>query len=42
MTGSMKAYSAPQLESLSLRETRDIDINIGAGVHIGINLPLGS
>lgn len=40
MTGSVKAYSAPQLETLSLRATRDIDINIGAGIHIG--LPLGS
>lgn len=36
MTGSEKAYSAPRLEALSLRETRDIDINIGAGVNIHI------
>lgn len=43
MTGSVKVYSAPQLESLSLRATRDIDINIGLGVGIHIGLPpLGS
>lgn len=29
MTGSDKAYSAPKLESLSLRATSDIDIGIG-------------
>jgi hypothetical protein len=28
MTGSDKAYSAPRLETLGLRETRDIDISI--------------
>jgi hypothetical protein len=39
MTGSEKAYSAPRLETLSLRETRDIDVNIGASVHI--HLPTG-
>ncbi len=32
MTGSEKVYSAPQLESLSLRATSDIDI--GLGIHI--------
>ena len=40
MTGSDKAYSAPHLEVLSLRETRDIDINIGAG--ISITIPTGA
>ena len=40
MTGSDKAYSAPRLEVLSLRETRDIDINIGAG--ISITIPTGA
>jgi hypothetical protein len=38
MTGSMKAYSAPRLEALSLRSTRDIDIHIGADVHIHLGL----
>jgi hypothetical protein len=28
MTGSDKAYSAPRLETLSLGETRDIDISV--------------
>lgn len=43
MTGSSKAYSAPRLETLSLRETRDIDINVGAILHINLGLPgLGS
>ena len=42
MTGFVKVYSAPQLETLSLRATRDIDINIGAGVNIHLELPLGS
>ncbi len=32
MTGSDKVYSAPQLESLSLRSTSDIDL--GIGIHI--------
>ena len=32
MTGSEKAYSAPKLESLSLRATSDIDL--GLGIHI--------
>jgi hypothetical protein len=42
MTGSDKAYSAPRLESLSLRSTRDIDLHLGAlgtvtvDVHIGL------
>lgn len=30
MNASNKVYSAPKLESLSLRETRDIDVNAGA------------
>jgi hypothetical protein len=39
MTGSDKAYSAPRLEALSLRSTRDIiDINIGGAVHVEIGL----
>ncbi len=43
MTGSAKAYSAPRLETLSLRETRDIDINLGAVLHLHLALPgLGS
>lgn len=40
MTGSAKAYSAPRLEVLSLRETRDIDLNLGA--NINIHIPLGA
>lgn len=36
MTGSEKAYSAPRLESLNMRETRNIDINIGAAIHVSI------
>ena len=40
MTGSAKAYSAPRLEVLSLRETRDIDINIG--VMGTIHIPTGA
>lgn len=32
MTGSDKAYSAPKLESLSLRATSDIDIGIGISI----------
>ena len=39
MTGSEKAYSAPKLESLSLRATSDIDL--GLGIHIPFP-PLGS
>ena len=44
MTGSDKAYSAPRLESLSLRETRDIDIHLGgpAGSHVDVSIGLGS
>lgn len=43
MTGSDKAYSAPRLETLSLRATRDIDINVGAVLHVQLGLPgLGS
>ncbi|MGO4255211.1 hypothetical protein [Marmoricola sp. RAF53] len=38
MIGSAKAYSAPRLETLSLRETRGLDINIGGAVHVGIDL----
>ena len=40
MTGSDKAYSAPRLEVLNLRETRDIDLNIGA--MLNIHIPLGA
>jgi len=40
MTGSNKAYSAPHLEALSLRSTRDIIIDIGAAVHIDIGFGL--
>jgi hypothetical protein len=42
MTGSDKAYSAPRLETLSLRETQDIDIHLGllglgtVDVHLGL------
>jgi hypothetical protein len=42
MTGSYKAYSAPRLEALSLRETRDIDISVildpiaSVEVHLGL------
>ena len=36
MTGSENANSAPRLEVLSLRETRDIDINLGANINIHI------
>jgi hypothetical protein len=41
MTVSDKAYSAPQLESLSLRSTRDIDLHLDLGVgtvdvHVGL------
>lgn len=42
MTGSHKAYSAPRLETLSLRSTRDIDVHLGLGglgnvdIHIGL------
>jgi hypothetical protein len=32
MTGSDKVYSAPRLETLSLRATRDINL----GVHLGL------
>lgn len=39
MTGSDKAYSAPKLETLSLRATSDIDL--GLGIHIPFP-PLGS
>jgi hypothetical protein len=39
MTGSDKAYSAPKLESLGLRDTSDIDL--GLGIHIPFP-PLGS
>jgi hypothetical protein len=44
MTGSDKVYSAPRLESLSLRSTRDIDIHIGgpSGSHVDISIGLGS
>jgi hypothetical protein len=36
MTGSDKAYSAPRLEALSLRSTRDIDLGVGVHIHIGL------
>lgn len=36
MTGSEKAYSAPRLESLSLRDTRDITIDFGLNGSITI------
>jgi hypothetical protein len=39
MTGSEKAYSAPKLESLSLRATSDIDIGIGISIPFP---PIGS
>jgi len=32
MIGSDKAYSAPRLETLSLRATRDINL----GIHLGL------
>jgi hypothetical protein len=43
MTGSDKAYSAPRLETLSLRSTRDINIDVHTGlvnvdIHIGGSL----
>ena len=42
MTGSDKAYSAPRLESLSLRSTRDIDVHLGViGVHVDLHVGLG-
>jgi hypothetical protein len=42
MTGSDKAYSAPHLESLSLRSTRDIDVHLGViGVHVDLHVGLG-
>lgn len=39
MTGSEKAYSAPKLETLSLRATSDIDLGIGVSIPFP---PLGS
>jgi hypothetical protein len=42
MTGSDKAYSAPRLETLSLRATRDIDLHLGLGIGtVDIHLGLG-
>jgi hypothetical protein len=42
MTVSDKAYSAPRLESLSLRSTRDIDIHLGViGVGVDVHVGLG-
>ena len=42
MTGSTKAYSAPRLESLSLRSTRDIDIHLDLGpVDVDLHVGLG-
>lgn len=43
MTGSDKVYSAPKLESLSLRSTQDITIDFGLMGSITIpTLGLGS
>jgi len=44
MTGSNKSYTAPRLESLSLRETRDININVNgpSGSHVDVSAGLGS
>jgi len=42
MTGSAKAYSAPRLESLSLRATRDIDLHLGlGGATVDVHIPTG-
>lgn len=42
MIGSDKAYSAPRLETLSLRATRDIDIHLGLGIGtVDVHLGLG-
>jgi hypothetical protein len=42
MTGPDKAYSAPRLESLSLRSTRDIDIHLGlGGINVDVHLGIG-
>jgi hypothetical protein len=42
MTGSDKAYSAPRLETLSLRSTRDIDLHLGlGGIHVDLGIGLG-
>lgn len=42
MTVSDKAYSAPRLEALSLRSTRDInlDLNLG-GIEVDVHVGLG-
>ena len=44
MTGSTKVYSAPRLEALSLRSTRDVhvDINGVPGPDVNIVIGLGS
>ncbi len=31
-----KAYSTPELETLDVRNTRDIEVEIGVGVGIGL------
>jgi hypothetical protein len=42
MTVSDKAYSAPRLEALSLRSTRDIDLHLGlGGVGVDVSITLG-
>lgn len=42
MTGSNKVYSAPRLEALSLRSTRDIDLHLGlGGINVDVHLGLG-
>lgn len=42
MTVSDKAYSAPHLESLSLRSTRDIDLHLGlGGINVDVHVGLG-
>lgn len=44
MTGSQKVYSAPRLESLSLRSTRDIDLHLGgpSGSSVDVHVGFGS
>jgi len=42
MTVSDKAYSAPRLEALSLRSTRDIDLHLGlGGITVDVQVGLG-
>lgn len=35
MTVPTKTYSAPVLEVLSVRQTRDIDVSVGIGLGLG-------